>query len=182
MKKIIFISIFLYVNWLVSAQTISVVNPIPSKKQIAWQALEYYGFIHFNMNTFTDLEWGEGQENPSNFNPTHLDCNQWARIAKNAGMKGLILTVKHHDGFALYPSKFTKHTVAKSIWKNGQGDVVKDLSEACKKYGIKFGIYLSPWDRNHPDYGTDKYNLFRGGDRTVPRPGSWRNKLQVAKL
>jgi len=159
MKKIIFISIFLYVNWLVSAQTISVVNPIPSKKQIAWQALEYYGFIHFNMNTFTDLEWGEGQENPSNFNPTHLDCNQWARIAKNAGMKGLILTVKHHDGFALYPSKFTKHTVAKSTWKNGQGDVVKDLSEACKKYGIKFGIYLSPWDRNHPDYGTDKYNL-----------------------
>ena len=159
MKKIIFLSIFIYVNWLVSAQTIPVINPIPSKKQIAWQALEYYGFIHFNMNTFTDLEWGEGQENPTNFNPTHLDCNQWARIAKNAGMKGLILTVKHHDGFALYPSKFTKHTVAKSTWKNGQGDVVKDLSEACKKYRIKFGIYLSPWDRNHPDYGTDKYNL-----------------------
>jgi alpha-L-fucosidase len=111
------------------------------------------------MNTFTNLEWGEGKENPINFNPTHLDCNQWARIARNSGMRGLILTVKHHDGFALYPSKFTEHTVAKSNWKNGKGDVVKDLSEACKKYGIKFGIYLSPWDRNHPDYGTDNYNL-----------------------
>ncbi len=159
MKKLIFISSLLYMHWLASAQNIPVINPIPSKKQVDWQALEYYGFIHFNMNTFTNLEWGEGQENPVNFNPTNLDCNQWARIAKNAGMKGLILTVKHHDGFALYPSKFTAHTVAKSNWKNGKGDVVKELSEACKKYGIKLGIYLSPWDRNHPDYGTDKYNL-----------------------
>ena len=159
MKKIIFISALTFLNWVAFAQNIPVINPIPSKKQLDWQALEYYGFIHFNMNTFTNLEWGEGQENPINFNPTNLDCNQWARIAKNAGMKGLILTVKHHDGFALYPSKYTKHTVAKSNWKNGKGDVVKDLSEACKKYGIKFGIYLSPWDRNHPDYGTDKYNL-----------------------
>ena len=159
MKKLIFISSLLYMHWLASAQNIPVINPIPSKKQVDWQALEYYGFIHFNMNTFTNLEWGEGQENPVNFNPTNLDRNQWARIAKNAGMKGLILTVKHHDGFALYPSKFTAHTVAKSNWKNGKGDVVKELSEACKKYGIKLGIYLSPWDRNHPDYGTDKYNL-----------------------
>jgi len=159
MKKLIFISSLLYMHWLASAQNIPVINPIPSKKQVDWQALEYYGFIHFNMNTFTNLEWGEGQENPANFNPTNLDCNQWARIAKNAGMKGLILTVKHHDGFALYPSKFTAHTVAKSNWKNGKGDVVKELSDACKKYGIKLGIYLSPWDRNHPDYGTDKYNL-----------------------
>ena len=159
MKKLIFISSLLYMHWLASAQNIPVINPIPSKKQVDWQALEYYGFIHFNMNTFTNLEWGEGQENPVNFNPTNLDCNQWARIAKNAGMKGLILTVKHHDGFALYPSKFTAHTVAKSNWKNGKGDVVKELSEACKKYGINLGIYLSPWDRNHPDYGTDKYNL-----------------------
>jgi alpha-L-fucosidase len=159
MKKKIIISALTFLNWVAFAQNIPVINPIPSKKQLDWQALEYYGFIHFNMNTFTNLEWGEGQENPINFNPTKLDCNQWARIAKNAGMKGLILTVKHHDGFALYPSKYTKHTVAKSNWKNGKGDVVKDLSEACKKYGIKFGIYLSPWDRNHPDYGTDKYNL-----------------------
>jgi alpha-L-fucosidase len=110
------------------------------------------------MNTFTNVEWGEGKESPFSFNPSALDCNQWARIAKKAGMKGLILTVKHHDGFALYPSKYTTHSVAKSPWKNGKGDVVKDLSQACKKYGLKLGIYLSPWDRFHPDYGTDKYN------------------------
>jgi alpha-L-fucosidase len=140
------------------AQKVSPVYPIPSAKQLAWSDLEYYGFIHFNMNTFTNVEWGEGKESPSSFNPSALDCNQWARIAKKAGMKGLILTVKHHDGFALYPSKYTTHSVAKSPWKNGKGDVVKDLSEACKKYGLKLGIYLSPWDRFHPDYGTDKYN------------------------
>ena len=140
------------------AQKVSPVYPIPSEKQLAWSDLEYYGFIHFNMNTFTNVEWGEGKESPSSFNPSALDCNQWARIAKKAGMKGLILTVKHHDGFALYPSKYTTHSVAKSPWKNGKGDVVKDLSEACKKYGLKLGIYLSPWDRFHPDYGTDKYN------------------------
>jgi alpha-L-fucosidase len=140
------------------SQNISIIKPIPSKKQVEWQALEYYGFIHFNMNTFTDAEWGDGVENPQKFNPTNLDCNQWARLAKKSGMKGLILTVKHHDGFALYPSKFTTHTVAKSNWKNGKGDVVRELSDACKKYAIKLGIYLSPWDRNHPDYGTDKYN------------------------
>jgi alpha-L-fucosidase len=139
-------------------QDIKPILPIPSAKQLAWQSLEYYGFVHFNMNTFTNAEWGEGKENPNSFNPTALDCEQWARIAKKAGMKGLILTAKHHDGFALYPSKFTKHSVANSSWKNGKGDVVRDLSNACKKYGLKLGIYLSPWDRYHPDYGTDAYN------------------------
>lgn len=139
-------------------QEIKPILPLPSAKQLAWQSLEYYGFIHFNMNTFTDAEWGEGKENPNTFNPTALDCEQWARIAKKAGMKGLILTAKHHDGFALYPSQFTKHSVANSVWRNGKGDVVRDLSNACKKYGLKLGIYLSPWDRYHPAYGTDAYN------------------------
>lgn len=133
------------------------VGPIPSDRQLAWQDLEYYGFVHFNMNTFTDMEWGEGGESPKNFNPTNLDIRQWAKTAKDAGMKGIILTAKHHDGFCLWPTETTEHSVKNSPWKNGDGDVVKELAEACKEFGLKFGVYLSPWDRNNPEYGRQEY-------------------------
>lgn len=132
--------------------------PVPSKKQLDWHETEYYLFMHFGPNTFTGKEWGEGTEPESIFNPTQLDCRQWCRIARESGAKGIIITAKHHDGFCLWPSKFSKHTVRESKWKNGKGDVLKELSQACKEYGLKFGVYLSPWDRNHPDYGTPKYN------------------------
>lgn len=133
-------------------------GPTPTKEQLAWHEKEFYLFMHFGPNTFTDLEWGHGSENPNVFNPTALDCNQWARIAKAAGAKGIVITAKHHDGFSLWPSKYSKHTVRESSWMGGKGDVIKMLSEACKKEGIEMGVYISPWDRNHPQYGTPAYN------------------------
>ncbi len=127
----------------------------PEKRQLKWYDMKYYAFIHFGPNTYTDREWGQGDEPEEIFNPEKLDCNQWAETVKRAGMTGMVLTAKHHDGFCLWPSKYTEHSVKNSPVKR---DIVREASEACKRAGIKFGIYLSPWDMNSPLYGTEAYN------------------------
>lgn len=133
-------------------------HTVPSERQLEWQKMEFTCFICYGINTFTDKEWGTGKEDPQLFNPTGLDARQWVRTARDTGMKMVLLTCKHHDGFCLWPSKYTDFSVASSPWKDGKGDLVREVAEACKDMGLKFAVYLSPWDMNHPDYGTEAYN------------------------
>jgi alpha-L-fucosidase len=158
-RQLLILSLF---SFIVSCSTREVappspIGPTPSAAQLSWHEMEMNAFIHFTTNTFTDLEWGFGDEKPTIFNPSSLDAEQWITTLKDAGFKGVILTCKHHDGFCLWPSQFTEHSVKSSSYKAGKGDVVKEVSDACKKHGLKFGVYLSPWDRNHPEYGRAPY-------------------------
>ena len=136
------------------------ISIVPNKRQLDYLELEFYSFIHFGMNTFTKREWGTGKEKNSTFNPKRIDTDQWCEAIKASGSKGIILTAKHHDGFCLWQTETTEHSIKNSPYKNGKGDIVKELSDSCKKYGLKFGVYLSPWDRNCPIYGKNAYNDF----------------------
>ncbi len=155
MKRLILILAFAVLSTLLAAQKTA--GPIPSKDQIRLQDMEMYAFLHYSLNTYTGQEWGFGNEDPSLFNPSSLDARQWVRTCKAAGMKGIIFTAKHHCGFCMWPSAFTEYSVKNSPWKGGKGDVVRELADACREYGLRFAVYLSPWDRNHPEYGREAY-------------------------
>ena len=141
----------------VYAQTPAPCGPVPIENQLRWQDMEMYAFIHYSMNTYTDEEWGFGNEDLNLFNPSDLDCRQWARVCKQAGMKGIIFTAKHHCGFCMWPSVYTEYSVKNTPWKNGKGDVVRELADACREEGLEVAGYLSPWDRNHAEYGRPEY-------------------------